>query len=108
MHRSLTHADILINATPLGMTGVDARWEDLSFLRYLPSHAVVCDIIHTPRKTALLAEAERLGHRIQNGVDMLIYQALVADTLFLGQNIDYPAMAQLVKKELYASGVLTE
>ncbi|MCL2843313.1 MAG: shikimate dehydrogenase [Oscillospiraceae bacterium] len=106
MHRSLTRADILINATPLGMAGVEEQWEDLSFLAHLPNHAVVCDIIHTPRKTALLEKAEQLGHRTQNGVDMLIYQALVADTLFLGRNIDYPAMAKLVKRELYASGVL--
>lgn len=106
MHRSLARADILINATPLGMTGVEAQWEDLSFLGHLSPHAVVCDIIHTPRKTALLERAEQLGHRIQNGVDMLIYQALVADTLFLGQDIDYPAMARLVKEELHAAGVL--
>jgi len=100
LHRSASRADIIINATPLGMTGVDAEWEDLGFLQALPSHAVVCDIIHTPRKTAFLAEAERLGFRVQNGVDMLIYQALVSLHLFLDMDIDYPAMAEIVKRAI--------
>jgi len=106
LDRSAARADIIINATPQGMVGVDDEWADLSFLASLPEHAVVCDIIHTPRKTAFLAEAERLGHRIQNGVDMLLYQALVADHLFLGIDFDYPAMAKVVKKSLEETGVL--
>ena len=100
LHRSAARSDLVINATPLGMAGVGAEWEDLSFLQSLPKHAVVCDIIHAPRKTVFLAEAERLGHVIQNGVDMLIYQALVADHLFLDRDIDYQAMARVVKTAL--------
>ena len=94
-------ADIIVNATPQGMAGVDAVWADLSFLSYLPSHAVVCDIVHVPVKTAFLAEAERLWRRTLDGVDMLIYQTLVADSLYLGQEIDYTAMAEVVKQALY-------
>ena len=104
LHRSASRADIIINATPQGMAGMDDQWEDLSFLQSLPGHAVVCDIIHAPRKTAFLAEAERLGYTIQNGVDMLIYQALVADHLFLGHDIDYPAMARIVRDALHKEG----
>ncbi|MCL2562479.1 MAG: shikimate dehydrogenase [Oscillospiraceae bacterium] len=104
LQRSASRADIIINATPQGMVGVEAQWEDLSFLQSLPKHAVVCDIIHAPRKTAFLAEAERLGYTIQNGVDMLIYQALVSDHLFLGLDIDYPAMAKVVKDAIHKEG----
>jgi len=104
LHRSASRADIIINATPQGMLGVDAEWEDLSFLESLPGNAVVCDIIHAPRKTAFLAEAERLGHVIQNGVDMLIYQALVSDHLFLGREIDYQAMARVIKDAIHEEG----
>ena len=100
LHRSASRADIIINATPQGMTGVEGQWADLGFLASLPRHAVVCDIIHAPRKTAFLAEAQRLGHVIQNGIDMLIYQALVADHLFLDRDIDYLEMAKVVKKAI--------
>lgn len=93
-------ADILINTTPLGMSGVNGDWESLEFLSALPKRAVVCDIIYNPPKTRLLAEAERLGYRCQNGLDMLIYQALLADSLFLGIEIDYKEMAESVKKIL--------
>ena len=109
LHRSAARADIIINATPQGMEGVDAQWEDLAFLQSLPSHAVVCDIIHAPRKTAFLAEAERLGFATRNGVDMLICQALVSSHLFLDLDIDYPAMAKVIKEVVYReSGLIPE
>ena len=104
LRHAAAKADIIINATPQGMVGVEAQWDDLRFLEALPKHAVVCDMIHAPRKTAFLAEAERLGHRIQNGVDMLIYQALVADHFFLEQDIDYQAMATVVKDAICKEG----
>jgi shikimate dehydrogenase len=100
LHRSAARADIIINATPQGMVGVDDQWEDLSFLQSLPAHAAVCDVIHAPRKTAFLTEAERLGLRIQNGVNMFIYQALVSTHLFLDRDIDYPAMAKVLKEAM--------
>ena len=104
LHARAERADIIINATPQGMAGVDATWPDLSFLSSLPQHAVVCDIIHVPQKTAFLAEAERLGHVIQNGVDMLIYQSLVSDSLYLDRSVDYAKMAQVVKDALSQEG----
>jgi len=100
LHQSAARADILIDATPQGMAGVDAAWQDLSFLQSLPKNAVVCDIVHNPAQTALLEEAARLGLVIQNGVDMLLYQALVSDHLFLGQAFDYTAMAEMVRGTL--------
>jgi len=104
MQQSIARADILINTTPLGMAGVSEQWPDLQFLQHLPRHAVVCDIIHAPRKTAFLQAAEAHGHLTQNGLGMLIYQALVADRLFLGREIDYAAMSARVTDALYASG----
>jgi shikimate 5-dehydrogenase len=47
-----------------------------------------------------LEEAERLGFVTQNGVDMLLYQALVADHLYLEREIDYAAMVQVVRETL--------
>ena len=105
LHISAARADIVIDATPQGMAGVEDTWPDLSFLQSLPKTAVVCDIVHTPAETALLKEAARLGFVTQNGVDMLLYQALVADHLFLDRDFDYRAMAKMVRETLLEEGV---
>lgn len=96
-------ADILINATPLGMEGVAEDWSDLSFMQALPPHAVVCDLIYKPAKTAFLQAAEAAGHPIQNGLDMLLYQAILADEFYLGVTLGRRRMASLVRETLAAN-----
>lgn len=75
---------LLVNATPLGMSGVASDFRDLSFLKRLPPQALVCDLIYDPDKTRFLAEAERLGHTALNGLWMLIWQAFYAFEKFTG------------------------
>jgi shikimate dehydrogenase len=89
---AVSGADILINATPLGMRGFGADFPSLSFLRSLPPGALVCDLIYSPPQTALLREAEGLGLAVMNGFDMLVHQALLADELFLGRPLDRAAL----------------
>ena len=96
---SAAHSDIVINATPQGMTG-QAPWPDLSFLSALPPDALVCDMVYTPQKTALLEEAERLGFTTQNGIDILLCQALMAVRLYLDRPIDYKIMEKVAKEAL--------
>ncbi|MCG8915903.1 shikimate dehydrogenase [Actinokineospora sp. PR83] len=64
----LDGADVVVNATPLGL-----RPEDPLPLqpRLLPPGAVVADIIMKPRETRLLREAAALGHRVHYGMHML-------------------------------------
>lgn len=83
-----TDCDILINATPLGMHGVDADFEDLSFLECLPKSALVSDLIYNPSKTRLLQKAEETGLSAVNGLRMLIFQALIADKIYLDMDFD--------------------
>ena len=97
---AMERADIVINTTPQGMKGFPTDWKDLSFLEHLRKHAAVCDIIHTPEETTFLQKAKSLGLKTQHGMDMLIYQALAADNLYLDREIDYSAMAQLVRESL--------
>lgn len=77
-------ADILINTTPLGMfpnnlvSPVDLTpFKNLEF---------VGDVIYNPFKTALLLQAEKLGIKTENGLSMLIYQAIKAGYLFTGED----------------------
>jgi shikimate dehydrogenase len=81
-------ADILFNATPLGMAGTDGDHASLEFLKALPAHALVCDLIYDPPQTKLLLEASALGLETLGGLDMLIAQALLADGIFLGRALD--------------------
>ena len=97
---AMERADIVINTTPQGMKGFDTDWADVNFLEHLSKGAAVCDIIHSPAETTFLKKAKSLGLKTQNGMDMLIYQALAADHLYLDCEFDYPKMAQLVRENL--------
>lgn len=81
-------ADVLINATPLGMDGCKGDFENTEFLENLKPDAFVSDLIYAPPKTTLLRSAERLGLRIMNGFDMLIFQAIRADEIYLERNLN--------------------
>ncbi|MEG1393645.1 MAG: shikimate dehydrogenase [Christensenellaceae bacterium] len=74
----MPQCDLLIHTTPLGMLGTDANFESLDFIEKLPKSAVVCDLIYRPAQTALLKKAESCNLVIQNGLDMLIWQAFFA------------------------------
>ncbi len=73
---------LLVNATPLGMTGCDQNFSDLTFLDAFKD-CLVYDMIYAPRETSLLREAKKRGLDARNGLSMLVYQALVGDSLYL-------------------------
>lgn len=76
-------ADILINATPVGMyphAGVSPV-----DLRAFPVCRGVLDLVYNPRRTALLLQAEALGIPCSDGLPMLVRQAAEAEALFSGR-----------------------
>ena len=98
--KALMDCDLLINATPLGMTGVDKDFEDLSFFDYLRGGSLVYDLIYNPEETSFLKEAKNRGFEILNGFDMLIYQGLWADKIFLERDLDFPYLKEKIKEKL--------
>jgi shikimate dehydrogenase len=74
--------DLLVNASPLGMTGQPALAFDLS---HAPPGSVVYDIVTAPIDTPLLQAARAAGFRIIDGLAMLIGQGAVAFEKFFGQ-----------------------
>jgi len=82
MDAPLPPAELLVNSSPLGMTGQPPLEIDLSVL---PENAVVYDIVYSPLDTQLLAQARNLGLDTVDGLDMLIGQAAFAFELFFGQ-----------------------
>jgi shikimate dehydrogenase len=77
-------ADILINATPVGMhPHVDASPVEARALR---SGLLVFDLVYNPEKTHLLMEAEAVGARAVGGIRMLVYQGAEALRLWTGRD----------------------
>lgn len=77
----LPAADLLVNASALGMRGQPALDIDLS---PLPEDATVYDIVYAPLETALLEQARMRDLDTIDGLEMLIGQAALAFELFYG------------------------
>jgi shikimate dehydrogenase len=102
MAREARAADVLINATPLGMSGSEGDFDSFDFLRGMRPGAFVCDLVYNPPVTGLLRAAGERGLAARNGLGMLIYQAILADEIFLGISggLDGPALYKTVKERL--------
>lgn len=68
-------ADLLINATPVGMKLTDPC---LVKAELLHAHMMVYDLVYNPAETKLLAMAKARGAKAVNGLKMLFYQAVLA------------------------------
>lgn len=95
----LPGADIVINATPLGMAGVDDSHES----GFVPGPGVVAlDLVYHPLETPWLARARANGARTANGVGMLIGQAAAAFERWTGVPAPTDAMTAAVADALGA------
>ncbi|MBT6446532.1 MAG: hypothetical protein HOK58_16280 [Acidimicrobiaceae bacterium] len=96
----LANADLVINATPIGMGStdfVDAVPFDVAALR---NDAIVSDLIYHPAETRLLAEARTRGLRTQNGLAMLVHQAVVQFEHWTGVAAPVDAMTSAITSSL--------
>lgn len=87
-------ADIVINATPLGMEGIGQDFADLSFLD--GGKPFACDIVYKPAETNLLKACRERGITCKNGLDMLVYQAVYAFMHFTGLSFDPDTVARRI------------
>lgn len=97
LEKEIREADILINATPVGMRPDDPSPIDPKFLH---PHLLVYDLIYNPPKTRLLSQAERIGAKTLNGMGMLLYQGALAFTIWTGKEAPLKAMRVALKKAL--------
>ena len=79
--QALEGAAILVNTTSQGMVGEAPL--DLA-LDVLPLSALVVDIVYVPLETPLLAAARARGHRVVDGLGMLLHQARPAFEAWFG------------------------
>jgi len=71
----MTDFNMIINATSLGLEANDEL--ELNYGE-VKQKKLFYDIIYNPKKTKFLEKAEQLGHQIENGKMMFIYQAQLA------------------------------
>jgi shikimate dehydrogenase len=90
--------DLLINATPLGMTGNPDVPFDLSVL---PPTATVFDMVYAPVETRLLADARARGFVTIDGLRMLAEQGAMAFAAFFEDGPEHADTAEL--RELLTS-----
>lgn len=90
-------ADLLINASALGMTGYPPLEIDLAALR---PDAAVLDMVYHPLETPLLRQARSQGLVAIDGLEMLIDQAAMAFQFFFHvtapEPFDDPELRQLL------------
>lgn len=89
----LARADLLINATSVGM---HPNVEESPFLVEveLPDHIVVFDMVYNPQQTRLLRQANIMGARTIGGLDMLVGQGAEAFKLWTGRTPPVDLMHQ--------------
>ena len=73
----LADADLLVNATPVGMDAISTP-VDAALLDVLPDGALVADLVYQPLVTPLVGLAAGRGLATLDGLGMLVYQAAEA------------------------------
>lgn len=96
----LGEADVLINATPVGMQGALAD-QTLVTSKQMHPGLTVFDIVYNPLLTPLLREAHAAGVRTIDGVKMLVYQGAASFTLWTGLEPPITVMERAVRHELH-------
>jgi shikimate dehydrogenase len=94
-----SRADIIINATPLGMDpdiGTSPLTPD-----EIPEGKVVMDIVYNPGETLLLKHAAKKGCKLVHGIDMLLYQGAKQFELWTGKPAPVSVMRDALNKAVY-------
>ncbi len=96
-------SDIIVNATPVGMTGVVAGSDGLPFglsVDSLGPGQLVADLVYAPATTPLIAAARARGSSTCNGLGMLIHQAARQVNIWTGRDAPVEAMSAAALREL--------
>lgn len=92
---------LLVNCTPVGMWPETQATPLASiYLKRLPSFCGVVDLIYKPAETRLLQEASAFGLSVQDGYDMLVYQAAFAFRLWTGVEMTTAFLESIIGKRV--------
>jgi len=88
---SVAGADIVVNATSLGLDG-----EDPLAGVPLPSRLVVIDLVPTATDTPLVARARAAGCEVLSGLPMLVHQAALAFAIWTNEQAPLQTMRRAI------------
>jgi shikimate dehydrogenase len=94
---AVTAAELVVNATPLGMAGVDNSVPDASQPWLVPpsllaAGQVAADLVYVPRPTPWLRAASVAGATVLDGLGMLVHQAAAQLIIWTGAEPPVEAM----------------
>lgn len=92
-------ADLLVNATPVGM------WPHVEGTIWpagvpIPAHLVVFDLVYNPLETRLLRQAREAGAHALGGLGMLVEQGAIAFEMWTGQPAPVELMTSVCEQAL--------
>ena len=93
---SITQADLLVNATSVGMDGTS---QPIPTSIVLPEKLLVADVIYQPFETPFLKWAKEQGNEAINGLGMLLYQAAEAFQLWTDKEMPTDQIWELLKQK---------
>ena len=93
---SITQADLLVNATSVGMDGSS---QPIPTSILLPKQLLVADVIYQPFETPFLKWARSQGNHAVNGLGMLLYQAAEAFQLWTGKEMPTEQIWELLTQK---------
>ena len=93
---SITQADLLVNATSVGMDGSS---QPIPTSIVLPEKLIVADVIYQPFETPFLKWARNQGNQSINGLGMLLYQAAEAFELWTGKEMPTDQIWESLKQK---------
>ena len=93
---SITQADLLVNATSVGMDGSS---QPIPTSIVLPEKLMVADVIYQPFETPFLKWAKNQGNQSINGLGMLLYQAAEAFELWTDKEMPTDQIWELLKQK---------
>ena len=98
--KALCDINVFINCTPVGMSPNEdfIPFEDELVL---DESMLVCDLIYKPYETKLLKKAKDMGCDVHYGLDMLIFQAIIAFKIWTGKDLPYEQLELLLKRQIY-------
>ena len=96
LQNSISQADLLVNATSVGMDGSS---QPIPTSIVLPEKLMVADVIYQPFETPFLKWARNQGNQSINGLGMLLYQAAEAFELWTGKEMPTDQIWESLKQK---------
>jgi len=100
IQKNLQDAQILINATSVGMHPNTSQ--SLVAPQWLKPDLFVMDIVYNPVETKLVKDAKAVGAQVVSGVEMLLYQGAASFEIWTGVSAPIEVMRRAALNELGA------